>query len=105
MLDYYGSILKQKTEIYSEILSYFYDYNQSYIKLKLDALYDCNYINDEVSISGWMIFIRPEIIKKINESICKDLQSSRYKLLLTRIMHNNKHCNHDIMELISSYIY
>ena len=104
MLDYYGSILQQKKEIYSEIISRFSDYNESYITSKLDTLYDSNFINDEVSKSGWMVFVGPEVVKKINESIHTDLQVSQRKLLLTRCLHNNKDCNHDMMELISSYI-
>ena len=104
MLDYYGSILQQKKEIYSEIISRFSDYNESYITSKLDMLYDSKFITNEVSKSGWMVFVGPEVVKKINESIHKDLQVSRRKLLLTRCLHNNKYCNHDMMELISSYI-
>ena len=104
MLDYYGSILQQKKEIYSEIISRFSDYNDSYITSKLDSLYDSNFINNEVSKSGWMVFVGPEVVKKINESIHNDLQASRRKLLLAQCLHNNEQCNHDMMELISSYI-
>jgi len=104
MLDYYGSILQQKKEIYSEIISRFSDYNESYITSKLDTLYDSNFINDEVSKSGWMVFVGPEVVKKINESIHKDLQVSRRKLLVAQCLHNNEQCNYDMMELISSYI-
>ena len=104
MLDYYGSILQQKKEIYSEIISRFSDYNDSYITSKLDSLYDSNFINNEVSKSGWMVFVGPEVVKKINESIHNDLQASRRELLLAQCLHNNEQCNHDMMELISSYI-
>ena len=51
-----------------------------------------------------MVFVGPEVVKKINESIHKDLQASRRKLLVAQCLHNNKQCNYDMMELISSYI-
>ena len=104
MLDYYGSILQQKKEIYSEIISRFSDYNESYITSKLDMLYDSKFLTNEVSKSGWMVFVGPEVVKKINESIHEDFQISRRKLLLAQWLHKNKDCNYDMMELISSYI-
>lgn len=69
MLDYYGSIVKQREEIYNEIVSYFAKEEESVIRGFMDDLYESSTIPKEVSVSGWYVFIKKKIVDSINESL------------------------------------
>ena len=103
MLDYFGSILKQKHEIYNEMKSRFSSYNPDYITSKLNELYDSNYINEEISVSGWHCFVGEDVCSQINKSIQRDIQTCQQRLLMTKCLHQRTDCNQDILELISTY--
>jgi hypothetical protein len=104
MLDYFGSIFKQKQEIYCEIISRFSDYNSDYITSKLDELYDSNYINEEISVSGWNCFVGKDVCSQINKSIQRDIHTCQLRLLMTKCLHQRTDCNQDIMGLISTFL-
>ena len=104
MMDYYGSITQSKENVYKEILSRYPTHNETYISSILDHLYETDYISEEMSISGWQIFIGPEVCKKINEQIQTDLNRSEKRLLVARCLNPRDDCCSDIMESISQKI-
>ena len=99
MLDYYGSFIKNKKEIYDELLSLYPDYNKQYITLKIDYLYDIEYINKEVSVSGWLIFVRSAVRNLIDSEITKDTAKAKLHLF-TQYLLKDKLIN-DIIYKIS----
>jgi len=101
MLDYYGSFIKSKDEIYREIISRFPNYNELYIRSMIDHLYETEYITDTISVSGWEIFVGHEVESKIKDSIQKDLDRAKLKLLLIKCLHLRPDCCPDIIESIS----
>ena len=103
MLDYYGSFIKDKSSIYTEIISRFPDYKSVYIKKLLDEMYASKYLNDEISISGWMVFVQQDVVTKINKQIGADAKIAEYKLLTVRLLDTNKYCDKDVMRLIADY--
>ena len=104
MLDYYSSFTKSKDEIYREIISRFPSYNDSYIRSMIDHLYETDYITEEISITGWEIFIGHEVESKIKEILQNDLHKSKLKLLLIKCLYPRNDCCLDIIELISHKI-
>jgi methionine synthase II (cobalamin-independent) len=80
MMDYYGSIIQSKEQIYKQIISHYPKYNVDYITQKLDSLYESGYLSEEISVSGWNVFIGPEVVKIINTEIKKDLELSKQRL-------------------------
>ena len=101
MLDYYGSIMKEKSSIYSEITDRFSDYKSSYIKGILDDMYSSKYLNDEISISGWMIFIQKDVVSKIKERIKDDTKRAEYRLLVAKLFDKNEYYDNDILRMIA----
>ena len=101
MLDYYGSIVKQKEDIYDEIHNIFSNYDPSYISSILES---SGYIDKAISVSGWYVFHLKNIVNHINQTISKDLQKSKDKLIMTRCLHVRPDCNTDLMEKISTYM-
>ena len=101
MLDYYGSIMKEKSSIYSEITDRFSDYKSSYIKGILDDMYSSKYLNDEISISGWMIFIQKDVVSKIKERIKDDTKRAEYRLLVAKLFDKNEYYDNDILRIIA----
>ena len=73
MLDYYGSITKNKDEIILELINYYEnkDYNKDFIKNIINNLIEKNEISKEYSVSGWMVFFKKICIDKINDEIKK----------------------------------
>ena len=103
-MDYYGSIIQSKEQIYKDIISRYPNYTKDYISSKIDHLYETEFISEEVSVSGWMVFVGPEIVKEINKMIETDLQKSELRLLLTKCLVPRKDINIDIIEEISKKI-
>ena len=101
MLDYYGSIMKEKSSIYSEITDRFSDYKSSYIKGILDDMYSSKYLNDEISISGWMIFIQKDVVSKIKERIKDDTKRAEYRLLVAKLFDGNEYYDDDVVRAIA----
>ena len=104
MMDYYGSITQSKENVYKEMLSRYPSYRETYISSILDHLYDTEYISEEMSVSGWQVFIGPEVCQKINEQIQYDLDISEKRLLLARCLDPRDDCCPDIIESISQEI-
>ena len=104
MMDYYGSIIQSKEQIYKDIISRYPTHSKEYISSKLDYLYETEFINEEVSVSGWMVFVGPEIIKEINIMLETDLQKSKLRLLLAQSLVPRKDINLDIIEEMSKKI-
>ena len=84
MLDYYGSITKSSKEVDSELLSIFKNHNQSYITSIISKLRNDNIIQNNYSISGWMVFHKSTIIDHMTEYIQNDTIIAQKKLLLAR---------------------
>ena len=80
MMDYYGSIIQSKEQIYKQIISRYPNYNIDYITQKIDSLYESKYLSEEISVSGWNVFIGPEVVKIINTEIKKDLELSKQRI-------------------------
>ena len=89
MLDYYGSIEKTCEEIDSELISYFKNYQQSYIQSIISKLRNDNTIQNTYSVSGWLVFFKREIISHIQEYIQNDTVIAQKKLLLLRYLTDN----------------
>jgi len=102
MLDY-GSFIKDKVSIYTEINSIFSNYNSIYINKLLDEIYSSKYLNDDISVSGWSVFIKHDIVIKIKIRIKEDLKTAEHKLLTVKLLNKNKNCIEDIMRLIAEY--
>ena len=103
MLDYYSSFLKPKDEIYRETLSRFPTYSESYIRSKLDYLYETEYIKD-TSVSGWMVFVGPSVVEKIHILISEDVETSKKRLLLATCLTKRDDISLDIIETISTKV-
>jgi hypothetical protein len=104
MMDYYGSIIQSKEQIYKDIISRYPTYTKDYISSKIDYLYETEFISEEVSVSGWMVFVGSEIIKEIYKMIDIDLQKSKQRLLLAQWLVPQEDISLDIIEEISKKI-
>ena len=71
MLDYYGSIIKNKDEIILDIINHYKEYDKQEIKGIVENLMERKEISEEYSVSGWMVFFHKECIEKINKEIEK----------------------------------
>ena len=104
MLDYYSSMMMPTDKIYRYMFSRFPNNNESYIRSILDHMYDINYIPNDISVTGWNIFVQDEIESKVKERIQFDLGKAKKKLLLARCLSTRDDCCYDIMESISKNI-
>jgi hypothetical protein len=97
----YNSNILSRNLLYSDIFNRFHNHSKEYISIKIDHLYNTNYINDEIYISSWCIFIRNEVIHKVNDMINNDLCKAKLRLLIMKCLHNRDDCNIDIIKEIS----
>ena len=110
MLDYYGSITKQKDEIKQDILRAFCPekkggYNESYI---LRLANELGIIDQEYSVSGWMVFHYKTAVDLIKSEIQVDTDRATSRLSLARLSQEHETVRRvplDIIELISQKIY
>jgi len=82
MLDYYGSIVKNETDIDSELIQRFKDYCQeSYMKKIISELRRENILHKEYSFAGWLTFYGKTICDIIENKILvqKDKNISKLK--------------------------
>ena len=103
MLDYYGSIKLPKNKIYSEMISYFKDYQKDYINSILDLFIKEGIFFKDYSYSGYQMFHRNTIIDRINEKIKNDFNRNDKKLKFIYASTKNKDLfklSYDILELI-----
>ena len=104
MMDYYGSIIQSKEDIYKDITSRFSKYDKDYIKSKIDTLYETHFINEQVSLSGWLVFVGPEVVSEVITMIQQDIIKANRRLLLAKCLIPREDCNHDLLESISQKI-
>ena len=90
MLDYLGSIEKPTEEIDRELIQSFRNYNSEYIQSIILKLRNENMIQNNYSISGWMVFHKSQIINHIREYIQNDTVIVQKKLLLLRYFYENE---------------
>ena len=104
MLNYYSSVIKDDTEIQNEIIDYYSDkYSEKFIKNILNYLYEINFIKiNNTSITGWFMYKFKETIEEINKIIEIQLEKSKLKLLLVKILQNNIEI--DIIKNCSQFI-
>jgi len=96
--------IKPREDIYKETISYFTLYDESYIRSILDSMYGKRSIYNDVSVSGWIIFVGEILIGEVLQTIHMDTVRAKNRLLLAKCFtHHNDLCS-DIQETISSYI-
>jgi len=74
MLDYYGSIMKDRNGIILDIINHYkkyYQINEVLYKEIIEDLMERKEICEEYSISGWMVFFHKECIEKMDKEIEK----------------------------------
>ena len=101
MMDYLGSVIQSKEQIYKDIGSRFPEHRQGYIESTLDHLYETNFINEEVSVSGWHVFVGPEVVRTIDEMIQRDLEKSKLRLLIAKCLLQRDDISLDVIETIT----
>lgn len=89
MLDYFGSIDKSCEEIDQELIQSFRQYNSDYIRSIILKLRNDNIIQNNYSVSGWLVFWKLKIIDHINDYIQNDTIIAQKKLLLLRYLNEN----------------
>ena len=98
MNDYYGDFKKPKKEIYTELISYFNNYNKDYIERLINNLYETKYLIKDISLPGWSVFIAKQTICKINIQIKEDTKLAYKRLLTLKLL--DKKVELDIIKLI-----
>ena len=97
-MDDYTNFIKPKEKIYKEIISYFKNYNELFIKKQLDFLYNSKFLTNDISIPGWSIFVSKYVIQKIEKEINNEKIKSYRRLYLFKLL--NDKCEIDIIRLI-----
>lgn len=98
MNDYYGDFTKPKNEIYTEIISYFNNYDENYIERLINNLYETKYLIENISVPGWHVFISKEVQLTIKKNIKKDTELAYQRLLIYKLL--DKKVELDIIRLI-----
>ena len=80
MLDYYGSIIQDNTQIDRDLIQYFRDYNKDHILEIINELRRVGTLPIDNSISGWMVFVRKFIIDEIKEILSKETHLANQRL-------------------------
>jgi len=84
MLDYYGSIVKNETDIDSELIQRFKDHCQeSFMKKIISELRRENILHKEYSFSGWLTFHGKTICDIIENKILVQKDKNNIKLKFT----------------------
>ena len=84
MLDYYGSIVKNETDIDSELIQRFKDHcHESYMKKIISELRRENILHKEYSFSGWLTFHGKTICDIIENKILVQKDKNYQKLKFT----------------------
>lgn len=101
MMDYLGDITQTKEQIYKEIGSRYSTHRQGYIEDKLDHLYETGFINEEVSMAGWAVFVCQEVVREIDALIQTDLDSAKARLLVAKCLVPRNDIPLDVIEDIT----
>ena len=90
MLDYYGSIIKQQSEIDSELVAYFQrddpSMSETYLRTIIARLRATSTIKPEYSITGWYMYGGQEAILQIRKQLAKELVTCEKKLAWMYVM-------------------
>lgn len=97
-MNHFTDFIKPKEHIYKEIITYFKNYNELYIKKQLDFLYNTKFLTNDISIPGWSIFVSKNVIQKIKKKINNEKIKSYRRLYLFKLL--NDKCEIDIIRLI-----
>jgi len=100
-MDYMGSVIQTKEQIYKDIRSRYSVHSQEYIDAMLDQLYESGFINEEVSVSGWLVFVAQEVVHKLDEFIQRDTERAKARLLLGKCLVPKNDISQDLIEEIS----
>ena len=113
-MDYYGSIIKDNQEITNELVNHFKESDRDYIEKIIEGLRYNGVLSMKNSISGWMVFIRPQMITEIQTKIYDDTRLlSRQKAVsfVFAVCHsdstaptNSLDVGYDIIREITNYI-
>ena len=95
--------LLSKDQIYRELISYFLDHNESYIRRIIDQLYETNIIPIDISIGAWTEYIRDFTYNTIKNIIHKDTQLAYQRLHITYLLQDQE-LSFDIISLIAEKI-
>ena len=100
MLDYYGSIHMNNSDIDKQIIEYYRGKcNNNYIERLPTILRNNNILEKEYSVSGWNIFFKGEIIKSINNEF-KLIKKKNEQLLSFVYCYENLYSDYDVLYLI-----
>ena len=84
MMDYYGSIIKNETDIDSELIKRFIEHcHESYMKQIISDLRRENILNKEYSVSGWLTFHGKTVCDIIENKIIVQKDKNYQKLKFT----------------------
>jgi hypothetical protein len=105
MMDYYGSFIKPKEEIYKETISVFTPlHGKEYITPILDSVYERKIIDEAVSVSGWLVFVSEIVFKEVQNKIHTDTERAKKRLLLAKCLEPVDELCPDIQERISEFV-
>ena len=89
-MDYYGSILKQQSEIDSELVAYFQredpSMSDTYLRKIIARLRATSSIKSEYSVTGWGMYGGQDAILQIRKQLAKDLVTCEKKLAWMYVM-------------------
>ena len=112
MLDYYGSIIKQQSEIDSELVTYFQRHGPSlsdtYLRTIIARLRATSTIKPEYSVTGWYMYGGQEAILQIRKQLAKELVTCEKKLAWMYVMNQTSDtplCMDIQMEIGDKYIH
>ena len=90
MLDYYGSVIKQQSEIDSELVAYFQrddpSMSDTYLRETIARLRATSTIKPEYSVTGWYMYGGQEAILQIRKQLAKDHATCEKKLAWMYVM-------------------
>lgn len=97
MMDYYGSIIKNETDIDSELIQRFRDHClETYMKQIISELRKENILHKEYSVSGWLTFHGKTICDIIENKIIvqkdKNYQKLKFTYCFNKLLNNTDVC-------------
>ena len=107
MLDYYGSIVKDNSEIDNELFNYFqkldrYKIQRDIFQSILDELRETHVIKHAYSISGWMMYGGQDAIRNITTQLEDKRRMNLQRLAFAYSMKHQPLCE-DLVNKIGRY--
>jgi len=103
MLDYYGSCFKSDSEIDTELITRFREYNENYIERIINDLRREQILTSGNSVSGWMVFVGRYTINKMKGIISDQTRLNMQKMEFMKYIDENN-IDRDIARLICDQI-